>query len=113
MELEVIAPGQERAPLIERALGIRLAAVHERAADVALGGTGERDQPGEGCRCQPAPLHAGHAALLTFEVGAREEPREVAVALLALAEERQAARFAPLAVLAHCEIDPDDGLDAP
>ena len=112
LQLEVEATRKKRAPALERALGVRLATVHQRPPHVPLGGPGERDQAGDGRRRQPVALEPRHATLLALEVGARDEPRQVAVAVLALTKEREAARLAPLALFAHREVDPHDGLDA-
>ena len=47
LQLEVEAPGKQRQPRLERAFGVVLAPVDQRAADVPLGGAGERDQAGD------------------------------------------------------------------
>src|SRR5262249_1816783 len=104
LQLEVEAFREEPQPALEGALGVALLAVDERAADVAVGGPGERDQPGEVLGRQPAPLDARHAALLSLEVSAAHEPREIAVARRGLAEERQARGRRALALLAHQQI---------
>ena len=44
LQLEVVAAREELEPRAEQPLGIRLAGIDERAADVALAGRGQRDQ---------------------------------------------------------------------
>src|SRR5262249_29310526 len=73
-----------------RALGIVLARIGERAADIALLGSGERDQTLERRAREPAALDTRCAALLALEIGSGEQAREVAVPGLRLAQERQA-----------------------
>lgn len=90
LQLEIEALRKELLPHAERPLGIVLARMGERAADIALLRSGERDQTLERRVRQPAALDTRCAALLALEVGSGEEAREVAVAGLRLAQECQA-----------------------
>ena len=112
LQLEIETPRQQAEPGSERAFGIRLARVDERAADVAFLGAGQRDQALERGHRQPAALDARHAALLALEIGTGHEPREVAVTLLRLTEQRQARGRRAFTLLRYPQIDAHDRLHA-
>src|SRR5207253_6421182 len=112
LQLEMEAPGEERLPRIERALGVALARGNERPTDVALGGAGEADEALEGVRREPAALDARRAALLSFEVGAAHEAREIPVTGRRLTQQRHSRRRLPrLARLRDLQVDSDDRLE--
>ena len=63
-------------------------------------------------RVEPAPIDHRRAALLAFEIGAAHEPRDVSVARVGLAQQREARRLRALARLAHQQVDADERLHA-
>src|SRR6202030_3574089 len=62
LQLEVEATGKQREPRIECALGVGLAGMNQRAADVALGCTGQADQALEMRGPKPAAPCCGSPA---------------------------------------------------
>ena len=80
LQLDVEAVRKQCEPLIQCALRVLLARVHERPPDIAFHRAGERDQTLEVSRRQPAAVDHRDAALLPLEVRAAHEPRDVAVA---------------------------------
>src|ERR1700730_16689412 len=112
MQVEVEAPGKQPEPRIERTLGVALAGVDQRAADVALGRAGQADQTLEISSRQPAALDARCAVLLPLEVRTADQPRQVAVAARRLAQQCEARRLLPLAFLRYLQVYPDERLDA-
>ena len=112
LQLEVEALGEQLLPARQRRVRLRLVAVDQGAADLAFERARQRDQSVDARPGEPLAPHARNAAFLPFEPGAADEPRQVAVAVVVLAQQRQACRLAPLAVLTHQQIDPHDRLDA-
>ena len=112
LQLEVEASGKQREPRIECTLGVGLAGMNQRAADVALGCAGQADQALEMSGRQPAALDARRAALLPLEVRTADQPRQVAVAARRLAQQREARRGLPLAFLVDQQVHPHQRLDA-
>ena len=112
LQLDIEAPGKQRQPGVERALGVAVARIHQRAAEITVARARKRDQPVERRATQPAALDARHAALLPLEVGTRDQPREIAVTALRLAQQREARGRLPLALLAQQQIDADQRLHA-
>src|SRR6202011_2531378 len=92
LQLEVEASGKQPEPRIECPLGVGLAGMNQRAADVALGCARQADQALEISGRQPAALDARRAALLPLEVRTADQPRQVAVAARRLAQQREARR---------------------
>ena len=112
LQLEVEAPGKERQPRLERAFGVVFAPVNQGAADITLGGAGERDQAGEILHVQPGAFDARCTALRPVQIRTAHEAGEVAVAARRLAQQREAGGRLAFALLAHQQIDPDQRLHA-
>ena len=111
-DLEVVAVAETLAPEREVPRRVGGLAERQRAADIAVGAAGQRDQPADPLGVQPIALDERQVALATVDVGPADERREVAVAALIHAQQRDTARLGALAALGHQQVDADDGLHA-
>ena len=109
-QLQVIAVAEDREPLIQQGLGGRTVARQQGLGDVTLGAAGECNQP-LGRRRDPVALHLGQAQVLALHVGARDQPGQVAVALLVLDQQYQSVGLVGVRRVLHPQVGPRNGLD--
>ena len=112
LQLEVVAIAEQLLPLARQRQRIGFAPGSMRAAHVAFGGTGERDQSRGGLGVEPAALDQRHAAVLALEPGARDQVGDVLVAARVLAQQGQPRRHGAFAAHAQQHVHADDGFDA-
>ncbi len=112
LQLDVITIAKQLEPVIERAFGVLLLAVHERTAHVAFHRARQRDGAGDVLLVEPGPLDHRNAAALAFEIGAAHEASDVAVSQRGLAQQRDSRRLRAIARLMDQQVDADDRLHA-
>ena len=110
LHLYIEAFREQGAPSIELGAGFRIPARQECPADIALPAAGQGDEPA-GPAGEPLPLQQRLAALLAFQVTAGDERREVEIACVVAAEQRDERGLAVLS-FPYAHIRPHDGLDA-
>ena len=112
LQLEVVAIAEHRKPALEQITRFLIAPAEDGTADIALACRRQRDQSRGVLRRQPAAIDGRTTLLLTFQIGATDEPRQILVTDRVLAQQHQARRVDTLTVLANQQIDTDDRLHA-
>src|SRR3569833_100465 len=110
LQFDVVPSWKERRPEVQRALAVLFATVEERATDITLTRTRQRDQSVYILGSEPFTADCWNPALLAFEVGTAHEACRVLITRLGLAQQRDSRRLHAIAALLDAEIDPDDGL---
>ena len=105
LQLEVEPVVEQREPRLERAPGLVVAPREQRPAHVAFTSARQGDESGRRVGIEPSALQSRAVTALAFEIRPGHEPGEVEVASRVLAQQYEAARLGPLALLAHQRID--------
>ena len=109
-QLEVEAIAEQRHPAIEQGLGARHVASQQTATDIPLARARQRDQADATRLVQPFTLHHRASQVLPLLISARNQPREVAVTLVALRQQHQAKRLGRIIRIPQPGIHPDHRL---
>ncbi len=112
LQLDIEAIAEQRLPILERLARLGAASAREGAADVTSLRSRQCEQATSRLRREPASLEERLAPSLALEVGAAQEPRQIAITLEVLAQERETRRLGAFAGFAHQHVDADDRLDA-
>ncbi len=110
LHLYIEAFREQGPPGIELGAGFRLAARQERPADVAFTSAGQGDES-LGLAGEPCPLQQRLAALLAFQVAPGDQGREVEIACMVAAEQRD-ERCLTVLPFPHAQVGTHDGFDA-
>ena len=112
LQFQVEAVTEQCQPRGERRARICLVSCEQCPADVAVAAAGQGHETRRAVGAEPGPVQRRTMPALAFEVGTRDQSRQVAIAAIVLAEQHQAARLGTLSFLLHQRVDSHQRLQA-
>ena len=109
LQVKTVAKGAQ--PGLQAGARLLGLVVPQRAPDIPRHAAGQGDQPG-GVRQHPVTLHLGETLVLTGEVAARQQARQLAITLVILRQQHQPVRAGGRGRIAHPQLGAGQGLDA-